>query len=131
MVAVPTMEEEDAKRPHRERESLVGERTRIVNRMKGALAQLGIRGFKPKLRKAPQRLGGLLTPEDLPIPSNSLDQFRRDLARLEKLWEEIAAIEQARPERVKQAPATGPHAIVRLLAGILGLGVETADMLVV
>jgi transposase len=58
MVAVPTMEEEDAKRPHRERESLVGERTRIVNRMKGALARLGIRGFKPELRKAPQRLGG-------------------------------------------------------------------------
>ncbi len=34
MVAVPTIDEEDAKRPHRGRESLVGERTRIVNRMK-------------------------------------------------------------------------------------------------
>ena len=38
MVAVPTIEEEDAKRPNRERESLVGERTRIVNRIKSALA---------------------------------------------------------------------------------------------
>jgi transposase len=46
------------------------------------------------------------------------------------LREQIAAIEQARLERLKQAPATGPHAMVRLLAGILGLGVETADMLV-
>ena len=36
MAAVPTLEEEDAKRPSREREGLVGERTRIVNRMKGA-----------------------------------------------------------------------------------------------
>ena len=35
MVAVPSAEEEDAERPSRERESLVGERTRIVNRMKG------------------------------------------------------------------------------------------------
>ncbi len=32
MVAIPTIEEEDAKRPNRERENLVGERTRIVNR---------------------------------------------------------------------------------------------------
>jgi transposase len=36
MVAIPTMEEEDAKRPHRERENLVEERTRIINRMKAA-----------------------------------------------------------------------------------------------
>ena len=47
MAAIPTLEEEDAKRPNREREGLVGERTRIVNRIKSALARLGIRGFKP------------------------------------------------------------------------------------
>ena len=34
MVAIPTLEEEDARRPSRERESLIGERTRIINRMK-------------------------------------------------------------------------------------------------
>jgi transposase len=55
MVAIPTLEEEDARRPSRERESLVGERTRIINRMKSALVRLGIRGFKAHLRKAPQR----------------------------------------------------------------------------
>ena len=55
MVAIPTLEQEDAKRPSRERENLVGEQTRIVNRMKAALVRLGIRGFKPELRKAPQR----------------------------------------------------------------------------
>jgi transposase len=31
MVAIPTLEEEDAKRPSRERENLVGEKTRIIN----------------------------------------------------------------------------------------------------
>src|SRR5207244_12258814 len=51
MAAVPTQDEEDAKRPSREREGLVGERTRIVNRMKCALARLGVRGFRPGLRK--------------------------------------------------------------------------------
>ena len=51
MVAIPTLEEEDARRPSRERESPVGERTRIINRMKAALIRRGIRGFKPELLK--------------------------------------------------------------------------------
>jgi transposase len=130
MVAVPTIEEEDAKRPNRERESLVGERTRIVNRMKSALARLGIRGFKPELRKAAQRLEGLRTPDDQPIPPNTLGEFHRDLARLAVVRDQIAAIEQTRLERLEQAPEAGPHAMVRLLASVIGVGVETADMLV-
>ena len=130
MVAIPTLAEEDAKRPSRERESLVGERTRIVNRMKAALARLGIRGFKPELRKAPQRLEALRTPENMPIPPNMLDEIRRDMARLAVVREQIDAIEQARLVRLEQAPATRPHAMVRLLARVIGVGVETADMLV-
>lgn len=130
MVAIPTLAQEDARRPSRERESLVGERTRIVNRMKAALARLGIRGFKPELRKAPQRLEALRTPEDMPIPPNMLDEIRRDMARLAVVREQIDAIERARLVRLEQAPAAGPHAMVRLLACVIGVGVETADMLV-
>ncbi len=130
MVAVPTIKEEDAKRPSRERENLVGERTRIINRMKSVLAWLGIRGFKPELRKAPMLLGSLRTPEELPIPPNTLDEMRRDIARLAIVRDQIKAIEQARLERLEQAPQTGPNAMVRLLASVLGVGIETADMLV-
>ena len=130
MVAIPTLEEEDAKRPSRERESLVGEHTRIVNRMKSALARLGIRGFKPKLRKAPERLAALRTPEGSAIPANMLDEFRRDMARLAVVREQIEEIEQARLERLEQAPAARPNAMVHLLARIIGVGIETADMLV-
>src|SRR5215210_2115684 len=72
MAAVPTLEEEDARRPNRERESLVGERTRIVNRMKATLARLGIRGFKPTLRDASERLDTLRTPEGAALPPNTL-----------------------------------------------------------
>ena len=46
MAAIPTLPEEDAKRPGRERENLVSERTRIVNRIKAALTRLGIRAFQ-------------------------------------------------------------------------------------
>jgi transposase len=72
MVALPTIEGEDAKRPCRERENLVGERTRVINRLKSTLVRLGIRGFKPQLRKASQLLPSLRTPEDTPIPPNTL-----------------------------------------------------------
>jgi transposase len=109
MVAIPTIEEEDAKRPCRERENLVGERTRIINRLKSDLTRLGIRGFKPQLRKVPQLLQSLRTPEDQPIPPNTLDEMRRDLTRLASLREQIKAIEQARQARLEQAPQTGPN----------------------
>src|SRR5208283_862910 len=56
MAAIPTLEEEDAKRPTRERVQLVGKRTGIINRMKAAFVRLGIRGFNPNLRNAPERL---------------------------------------------------------------------------
>ena len=130
MIAVPTIQEEDAKRPSRERENLVGERTRIVNRLKAALARLGIRGFKPELRRAPQRLDTLRTPEGVPIPPNVLDEMRRDLARLAVIREQIAAIERTRLERLNQTPGHRPHAMVQLLARVVGVGIETADMLV-
>ena len=129
MVAIPTSEEEDGKRPSRERESLVRERTRIINRIKSAMARLGIRGFKPEVRNAPQRLRALRTPEDMPIPPHTRDELERDLARLAIVRAQIGAIEQARRERLERAPAGG-HAMVRLLASIIGIGVETADMLV-
>src|SRR5450432_2007484 len=130
MVAIPTIKDEDAKRPTRERESLVGEQSRIVNRMKAALVRLGIRGFNPKLKKAVERLDGLRTPEGEPIPPNTLAELRRDMARRRLVSDQIRQIEDARLERLEQAPSDGPHAMVRLLARVIGVCVETADMLV-
>ena len=130
MAAIPTLAEEDARRPNRERENLVGERSRIVNRMKAALARLGIRGFNPKLRKAAERLARLRLPEGAALPENTLAELRRDMARLRLVREQIDAIEAARAARLAQAPATAPHAMVQLLAQIIGVGLETADMLV-
>jgi transposase len=130
MVAIPTLEEEDAKRPNRERESLVGERTRIVNRMKSALARLGIQSFKPTLRQAPEHLEGLRTPEGTALPPNTQAELRRDMARLRLVMDQIKDLEEARLQRLEQQPDEGPNAMVRLLAQVIGIGIETADMLV-
>jgi transposase len=137
MARVPTIAEEDAKRPNRERECLVGERTRIVNRIKATLARLRIRDFKPTLRGPPprrrgaaERLATVHTPEGMPLPPNTLAELQRDMARLGFVVSQIRQIEDARQKRLERQPETGPHAMVRLLARIVGVGVETADMLV-
>jgi transposase len=130
MARVPTIVEEDAKRPHRERECLVGERTRIVNRMKATLARLGIRNFKPTLRKAAERLATVHTPEGVPLPPNVMAELQRDIARLGFVLNQIRELEQVRQKRLEQEPETGPHAMVRHLARVVGVGIETADMLV-
>jgi transposase len=130
MVAIPTLAEEDAKRPNREREQLVRERTRLVNRMKSCLVRLGIRNFKPTLRKAAERLAMLRTPEGTPLPPNTLLELRRDMARMRFVMEQIKELEEERMRRLEQAPQEKSNAMVRLLARVLGMGIETADMLV-
>jgi transposase len=132
MVAIPTVAEEDARRPGRERESLVGEQTRIVNRIKAVLALFGIASFNPRLRKAAQNLEALRTVDGAALPENAHAELKRDLERLRLLHDQIHAIESERLRKLAQAPATatGPHAMVRLIARVLGIGIETADMLV-
>ena len=133
MAAIPTLEEEDAKRPSREHEKLVGERTRIINRIKSTLARLGIKGFKPTLRNAEEKLGQVRSAEGTPLPENTREELRRDMARLRIVRMQIKEIEQQRLSKLKAAaPAEkGRHAMIELIARIVGVGVETADMLVV
>ena len=130
MAAIPTLGEEDARRPNRERENLLGERTRIVNRMKACLVRFGVRNFKPTLRKAPERLEALRTPEGGPLPPNSFAELRRDMVRLRFVMGQIKEIEETRLQRLENTPNEGSHAMVRLLARVIGVGIETADMLV-
>src|SRR2546425_3187134 len=130
MVAIPTIKDEDGKRPNRERESLVGEQSRIINRIKATLVRLGIRGFNPKLKKAAERLEGLRTPEGEPIPPNTLSELHRDMERRRLVRDQIRQIESARLDHLEHEPGEGAHAMVRLLARVMGIGIETADMLV-
>jgi transposase len=52
------------------------------------------------------------------------------MARLGFVVSQIKEIEEARQKRLEQEPETEPHAMVRHLARVVGVGVETADMLV-
>jgi transposase len=129
VVAIPTVEQEDAKRPHREHQQLVGKRTGVINRIKAVCFRQGIRNFKPNLRKAPERLSALRTPEGEPLPPNTLAELRRELEHLRFIKEQIKQIEQVRLEQLEQAPRQGLNATTLDLARVRGLGIETADML--
>jgi len=96
----------------------------------GQLARLGIRGFRPTLAHARERLPELQTPEGAAVPANTLAELQRDLARLHYVKQQIKEIETARTERLQAAPGDERHEMVRLLARVVGVGIESADMLV-
>ena len=65
------------------------------------------------------------------MPPNALAELQRDLARLGFVVGQIKQIEKARQKRLEQPESeSGPQAKVRLLARVVGIGIETADMLV-
>ncbi|CDX14590.1 conserved hypothetical protein [Mesorhizobium sp. ORS 3324] len=72
------------------------------------------------------------TAEGTPLPDNARAELHRLLERLAVVRTQIRTIEGDRLRRlaVAQAAPEGPHAIVRLIALVIDLGVETADMLV-
>ena len=68
MVAILTIEEEDARRPNRERQNLVTEQTRIINQIKAIFIRFGIRSLRPTTRKVAEKLEDLRTAEGTPLP---------------------------------------------------------------
>src|SRR3954467_4071556 len=112
MGAIPTLAEEDAKRPNREREGLVRERPRLLTRTKTCLPRFGVRTFKPTLRNAPDRLAALRTPEGGPLPPNTLLELRRDMARLRFVMDQIKEVEEMRAQELEQAPEEKTHVMV-------------------
>jgi len=132
MVAIPTIEEEDARRPNRERQNLVTEQTRITNQMKAIFVRFGIRAFRPTLRNAEEKLKGLRAAEGTALPDNTRAELCRLLARLRVVREQIRAVEQERLRKLAVVPTEqkSSQGMVRLIARVLGIGIETADMLV-
>jgi transposase len=64
------------------------------------------------------------------VPANIIEELRRDTTRLASVREQIRSIKKTRAERLEQARNREPHAMVRLLFRVIGIGIETADMLV-
>ena len=96
MVAPPSPEEEDERRLCRERQALIGERVRHVNRIKGLLFAQGIGDYAPLSRTRRKRLEELRTGDGRPLPPHLKAQIGRELDRLEMVLEQIKAVEKER-----------------------------------
>src|SRR5690348_16854797 len=82
VAAIPTLEEEDSKRPNREHQKLSGEKARIINRVKGT-RRAWASGTSGETCAMPRtRLRQMHTPEGVAIPPNTLAELERDPARL-------------------------------------------------
>jgi transposase len=129
MVRVPTPEEEDAKRPHREREHLVKERLRIENRISALLFTQGIRK-RPSLRSWERDMAELRTGDGRALPpllQTELNRLRRRLVLTLELIRELEV------DRAETQAATTDDAVIQKITAlqrIRGVGENFSNVLV-
>ncbi len=129
MVRVPTPEQEDGKRTHREREHLVQERTRFENRILALLATQGIRE-RPSLRSWERDLNALQTGDGRAMPTNLLAELHRLRRRLVLTMELIRELDAERVTALAAAPDEAAALKVTALQRIRGIGENFAAVLV-
>ena len=123
MVRVPTPEEEDRRRLCRELKSLIGERVRHVNRLKGLFFAQGIGDYEPRRSDRRERLDGLRTGDGRPLPEHLKALARRELDVIELLNAQIEEVKAGRDALLAAARATAsPPAPVAMLLGLKGVG---------
>ena len=77
--------------------------------------------LKALLRNAAEHLAALYTPEGSPLLPNVAAELERDIARLGLVIRQIKQVEEARRQRLEEQPESRPHAMVRLLARVVGI----------
>ena len=118
-VVVPSVEEEDAKRPHREREFLVQERVRIENRIAALLATQGVRE-RPSLRSWDADMRALRTGDGRPLPTHLVAELNRLRRRLSLTLEMIRELDAVR-EQALEAQHNSASRTVKALCTIRGI----------
>lgn len=106
MVVIPSAEEEDLRRSHRERNRLVHERTAHINRIKGLLVAQGIRGINVMRFYKTLAPADLVTGDGRSLPKRLGREIVRELKRLALVQEQIAEIEQERDTAPTPCAAT-------------------------
>jgi transposase len=139
-VRVPSVEEEDARRPHRELARLTKERVGHVNRIKGLLALHGVRDYRPLRRDRREALEALRTGCGEVLPTRCRQEIERELSRLELVLGHVAEVEAAMAdaapsemsaaERAEGRSEPQGHDMTAALERLTCMGRETAVVLV-
>jgi transposase len=131
VVQVPSVEQEDARRQHRERDRLIEERVSHVNRIMGLCAIHGIYDYHPLRSDRLQQLEHLRTMQGQPLPPALKAELRRELLRLELLLKMITGVEKERDAIVTDRASAHPNAAkIKELYRLRAIGPEFATVLV-
>jgi transposase len=120
IVHVPSPEQEDARRPSRERQRLVTEQTSHINRIKALLRLVGIAAGNPRRRNWLAWLQAQRDWQGEPVPAGLRAEIEREHARLMLICEQLKAVSAAvaadAPAAVRQM--TQRAALLRRLKGL-------------
>lgn len=108
VVRVPSVEQEDEMRLHRELERLKKERTSHLCRIKGLLVARGI-VVKGSLAGFSAHLDSVPCWNNQPLPRDIQDELRRELDRLELIREQVRDIERLRKQRMEAPQSNADH----------------------
>ncbi|MFQ5758022.1 MAG: IS110 family transposase [Acidiferrobacterales bacterium] len=120
MVRIPSIDEEDLRRSHRERRRLIRERTAHINRIKGLLFAQGIRGLNVKSHYKTLQAEKLLTGEGHALPPRLAREIAREIERLALVQEQLAEVERERDEAATPCKATEKKRLQLLLLKAIG-----------
>jgi transposase len=123
VVRVPSAADEAARQPQRERWTLVQERTRSRNRIRGLLAAQGLR--LRTLDGLPQRLATLRLWDGSALSAELQTQLRRESERLGQVAQQLRALETERRQRLRAAPGVVSRQVTTLQA-LRGIGPHSA-----
>jgi transposase len=128
MVRPPSPEDEDRRRLCRERKTLLAERIKHTNRIKGLLCSQGIFDYDPILRNRRARLDDLQTGDGRPLPAQLKSQISRELDRIELLMNQLKIVEAERDALLEPASEVAPTPAA-MLAQLRGIGSQIATVL--
>jgi len=117
MVPIPTETDEEARRAHREREDLTGERLSILTKIDSILATLGVKGYRALRRDRRKQLASLRQPDGDPVPQAARIRIERLLTARDAVLK-------------KPAPADEAERMIRSLVDMRAIGPELATLLV-
>jgi transposase len=129
MAPIPSEAEEDMRRTGRERERLGCERVQLENRIESLLCLHGIAAFKPRLKKAQERLEQLRDYAGAPLPSKTMTELRRLMARHDLVMTQLREIEVERVQVVQAVQPDLAEQKIQQLTRLVSVGQETSAVL--
>lgn len=131
VVRAPSVEEEDRRQLHRELKGLKKERTRAINRIRGLLANQGVR-VKLNRSKSMEWLEQIRLWDGSALSEGLKARLRREWENLQYIGQQILAIERQRRQELKEVNEKKGEDVekIRRLIKLRGIGMNGSWVLV-